>query len=62
VRPERLDKFSRQSAHRWRRSCQPYAPATLYPQEDWWYLFLLEAESILGPGATGRIGLIEKIH
>jgi hypothetical protein len=23
--------FSRQSAHRWRRGCQPYAPAALYP-------------------------------
>jgi hypothetical protein len=24
--------FSRQTAHRWRLSCQSYAPATLYPQ------------------------------
>jgi hypothetical protein len=23
--------FSRQSVHRWRRGCQPYAPAALYP-------------------------------
>jgi hypothetical protein len=23
--------FSRQSAHRWRWGCQPYAPAALYP-------------------------------
>jgi hypothetical protein len=26
--------FSRQSAHRRRSVCQPYAPTTLYPQED----------------------------
>jgi hypothetical protein len=31
--------FSRQSAHRWRWGCQPYAPAALYPQEDSWYSF-----------------------
>jgi hypothetical protein len=35
----------RQSAHRWRWGCQPYAPAALYSQEDPWYSFLLEAES-----------------
>jgi hypothetical protein len=40
--------FSRQSAHRWRWGCQPYAPAYLYPQEDSWYSFLLEAESTPG--------------
>jgi hypothetical protein len=32
--------FSRQSAHRWRWSCQTYAPAALHPQEDSWYSFL----------------------
>jgi hypothetical protein len=41
--------LSRQSAHRWRWYCQPYAPAALYPQEDSWYSFLLEAESIPVP-------------
>jgi hypothetical protein len=41
--------LSRQSAHRWRWGCQPHAPATLYPQEDTWYSFLLEAESTPGP-------------
>jgi hypothetical protein len=40
--------FSRQSAHGWWWGCQPYAPAALYPQEDSWYSFLLEAESIPG--------------
>jgi hypothetical protein len=41
--------FSRQLAHRWQWDCQPYVPATLYPQEDSWYSFLLEAESTPGP-------------
>jgi hypothetical protein len=40
---------SRQSAHRWRWGCQPYAPSALYPQESSWYSFLLEAESTPGP-------------
>jgi hypothetical protein len=30
-------------------------PAALYPQEDSWYSFLLEAESAQGPSAAGRI-------
>jgi hypothetical protein len=33
--------FSRQSAHRWQWGCQPYAPAALYPDEDFWHAFLL---------------------
>jgi hypothetical protein len=41
--------FSGQSAHIWLWSCQPYAPAALYPHEDSWYSFLLEAEPIPGP-------------
>jgi hypothetical protein len=36
-------------AHRWRQGCEPYPPATFYPQEDSWYLFLLVAESTPGP-------------
>jgi hypothetical protein len=28
-----------------RQGFQPYASAALYPQEDTWYSFLLEAES-----------------
>jgi hypothetical protein len=39
----------RHSAHRWRQGCQPYAPTAFYSQEDPWYSFLLEAESIPGP-------------
>jgi hypothetical protein len=41
--------FSRQSAHRWWWGRQPHAPAALYPQEDSWYSFLLEAELTPGP-------------
>jgi hypothetical protein len=41
--------FSRHSSHRWRWGCQPYAQAALYPQEDSWYSFMLEAESTSGP-------------
>jgi hypothetical protein len=40
--------FTRQSAHRWRWSCQPYAPAALYLQENYWHSFLLDAESTPG--------------
>jgi hypothetical protein len=42
------ETFSRQSAHRW-RWCQTNTPAAIYPQEDSWYSFLLEAESTSGP-------------
>jgi hypothetical protein len=52
--------FSRQSAYRWRWVCQPYAPAAVILQEDSWYSFLLEAESISGHSAAGRIRSIEK--
>jgi hypothetical protein len=41
--------FFRQSAHRWRWSCQPYVPAAIYPQQDSWYSYLLEAEWTPGP-------------
>jgi hypothetical protein len=41
--------FSRQSVHRWRWVCQPYAPTALHPREDSWYSFLSEAESTSGP-------------
>jgi hypothetical protein len=52
--------FSRQSAHRRRWGCQPYAPATPCPQEDSWYSFLLEAKPTIGLSAAGRIRSIEK--
>jgi hypothetical protein len=41
--------YSRQSAHRWRWGCKPYAPAILYFQANSWYSSLLEAESTPGP-------------
>jgi hypothetical protein len=42
--------FSRQSAHRWRWSCQPLAPAALVsPRKDLWYSFVSEAESTPEP-------------
>jgi hypothetical protein len=44
----RLPHFPRQSAHKWRWVCQPYATVALQPQEDSWYSFLLEAESTPG--------------
>jgi hypothetical protein len=53
--------FSRQSAHRWRWSCQPYAPASFYPQDDSWYShFCLRLRRPQGHSATGRIRSIEK--
>jgi hypothetical protein len=30
----KVPTFSRQSAHRWRHGCQPYAPAALYPHPE----------------------------
>jgi hypothetical protein len=45
LKRERYPMFSRQLADRWRWGFQPYAPASLYPQEGSWYSFLLEAES-----------------
>jgi hypothetical protein len=46
--PPSISRLSGQSTHRclWG---QHYAPAALYPQEDSWYLFLVEAESTPGP-------------
>jgi hypothetical protein len=37
-----------------------HAGLPLPPQEDFWYSFLLEAESTSGHSAAGRIRLIEK--
>jgi hypothetical protein len=55
-RPTRLwdieaHTFDGQSAHRWWWG-QPYALFVLYPQEDSWYSFLLEAESTQGNSAA----------
>jgi hypothetical protein len=46
------------SVHRWRFGFQPYAPATLYFTETFfyfWYSFLLKAEYTPGPSDAGRI-------
>jgi hypothetical protein len=52
--------FSRQSAHRWRWCCQPYAPGALYPQEDSWYSFLLEAEDPRAIVRLASLGQLKK--
>jgi hypothetical protein len=51
--------MSRQSAHRFRLGCQPYAPGrALHPRNIFffcfWYSFMLQAEQTLGPSAAGR--------
>jgi hypothetical protein len=43
-------------AHRWRWSCQPYAPTPFTP----WYSFLLEVSRPQAHSAAGRIRSIEK--
>jgi hypothetical protein len=45
----RLPHFPDYRPHKWRWDYQSYAPAAIYPQEDSWYSFLLETESIHGP-------------
>jgi hypothetical protein len=41
--------FSRQSAHRWLWGCQVLRASHPLPPKDFWYSFLLEAESTPGP-------------
>jgi hypothetical protein len=38
-------------------SCQPYALPVLYPQEDSWYSFLLEADGSQGHSAINSSGI-----
>jgi hypothetical protein len=47
--------FSRQSAHRWRWSCQPYSPAALYLQEDSWYLGWVDPRAIVRLEGLGKL-------
>jgi hypothetical protein len=47
--------FSRQFAHKWQWGYhQPYTPAALYPKEDSWYSFLLEAKWTPGSQCSWR--------
>jgi hypothetical protein len=45
--------ISRQSAHRRRQVCQPYAPTALYSQEVFWY------SSLLADVSTRRLYIVE---
>jgi hypothetical protein len=47
--------FSRQSAHRWRWGCQPYAPEAPHFQEDSWYSFGSFVRGWVAPGAIVRL-------
>jgi hypothetical protein len=65
VREVKAPTLLRQTANRWRQGCQPYAPAALYPQvylffKDYWYSFLLEAESTPGPMRPEGLGQFKK--
>jgi hypothetical protein len=45
--------FSRQSAHRWRQGCQPYAPAAFYPPGR--FLILFSVRGSIDPMAIVRL-------
>jgi hypothetical protein len=52
--------LSRQLAHRRRWGCQIYALAALYPQDDSWYSFLLQAKSTPGRGRLEGLRQLKK--
>jgi hypothetical protein len=52
--------FSRQSAHRWRSGCQPYAPVEPYPRKIPGTHFCLRRSRHHEHSAAGRIRSVEK--
>jgi hypothetical protein len=55
----KLPHFSRQSAHRWRWSCQPYVPAALYLPRR--FLVLLSVRGWVDPRAIVRLEGLGKL-
>jgi hypothetical protein len=66
LREVKAPTLLRHTANRWRKGCQPYAPAALYPQvslfffKDSWYSFLVEAESTPGPVQSEGLGQFKR--
>jgi hypothetical protein len=58
LREVKAPTLLRHTANRWRKSCQPYAPAALYPQVSLFLKIpgthLLEAESTPGPQCSRK--------